>query len=115
MQSVCARKICNDHKIPNLQDLEISSPATGELLRRDTSITWNAATEATNSRLLITASDADVSVTCSLADDGSFNISAATQAEPGELFAAGTLSVRRQNIVSSTRGDSGLIIITSIR
>lgn len=101
-------------QIPDLQVLEISSPLAGELLRSDTTISWNAATDGTNSRLLLTSSDADVSVTCSLADDGLFNFSAATQAELGDLFAAGRLTIRRQNIVSPTRGDSGLIIITSI-
>lgn len=102
-------------QIPDLEDLEITSPADGELLRSDTTIRWNAASDRTNSRVLLTASDADVTVTCSLADDGRFTFSGATQAELGELFAATSLSIRRQNFVSPTRGDSGLIIITSIR
>ena len=101
--------------IPDLQDLVITSPADDELLRSDTAIRWNAASDRTNSRILITASDADVSVTCSLADDGRYNFSAATQAELGELFAASSLSIRRQNFDSPTRGDSGLVILTSIK
>lgn len=101
-------------QIPDLQDLAISSPAAGEALGSDTAIRWTAATDRTNSRVLLTASDADVTVTCSLADDGRFNFSTATQAEMGDLFAADNYSVRRQNFVSPTRGDSGLIIITSI-
>jgi hypothetical protein len=102
-------------QIPDLQDLQIIAPATGEPLRSDTTITWNAATDAANSRLILTASDADVTIDCSLADDGSFSFSAATQAELGELFAASNISIRRQNVTSPTRGDSGLVIITSIR
>ena len=102
-------------QIPDLQELNVSSPANGEILRSDSGITWNAATNGNNSRILLTATDADVTVDCSLADDGSFNFSAATQAELGELFAAGTVSIRRQNFTSPTRGDSGLILITSIK
>ena len=101
--------------IQDLQDLVISSPMSGELLRSDTEITWNAATDSPDSRLLLTASDADVTVTCSLADDGSFSFSTATQAQLGELFAASSLTIRRQNFTSPTRGDSGLVIITSIQ
>ena len=102
-------------QIPDLQDLVVNSPASGEILRSDTGITWTTATNGTNSRLLLTATDADVTVNCSLADDGSFNFSAATQAELGELFAASSVSIRRQNFTSPTRGDSGLVIITSIQ
>ncbi len=101
--------------IPDLQDLVVSSPAAGEVLRSDTTITWTAASNSPDSRLLLTASDADVTVNCSLADDGSFTFSAATQAQLGELFAASPVSIQRQNFTSPTRGDSGLVIITSIR
>ncbi|MEM7258502.1 MAG: hypothetical protein AAF404_14075 [Pseudomonadota bacterium] len=102
-------------QIPDLEDLQISSPESGEALRSDTPIRWNAASDRTNFRVLLTASDADVTVTCSLTDDGRFNFPSATQAELGDLFAATTVSIRRQNVVSPTRGDSGLVIITSIR
>lgn len=102
-------------EIPDLEDLEISSPAVGETLRSDTALRWNAASDRSTSRVLLTAVDADVSVTCSLVDDGRFNFSSATQAELGDLFSAGSSSIRRQNVVSPTRGDSGLIIITSIQ
>ncbi len=102
-------------QIPDLQELAVSSPTSGELLRSDTAIAWNAATDSPNSRLLLTASDADVTVNCSLADDGSFSFSAATQAQLGELFAASSLTIQRQNFTSPTRGDSGLVIITSIQ
>ncbi len=100
--------------IPDIEDLEITSPAAGESLSRDTSIRWNAASDRNTSRVLLSASDADVTVTCSLVDDGRFDFSSTTQVSLGDLFAADTLSVRRQNVVSPTRGDSGLIIITSI-
>ena len=102
-------------EIPDLQDLEIRTPESGEPLRSDTRLRWNAASDGSDSRLLLSASDADVTVTCSLADDGSFSFSDATQAELGDLFAASSLTVRRQNFTSPTRGDSGLVIITSIQ
>ena len=102
-------------QIPDLEDLVVTSPAAGEVLRSDTTITWNAAIDGVNSRLLLTATDANVTVDCSLADDGEFNFTAETQAELGELFAAGSVSIRRQNLTSPTRGDSGLVIITSFR
>lgn len=101
--------------IPDLQDLVINSPAAGEVLLSDTTITWNAATDRTNSRVLLTASDAGVTVNCSLADDGSHTFSAATQAQLGELFGTASISARRQNLTSPTRGDSGFVIITSIQ
>lgn len=102
-------------QIPDLEDLEVTSPESGEALRSDSAIRWNAASDRTNSRMLLTASDADVTVTCSLTDDGRFNFPSATQAELGDLFSATSVSFRRQNIVSPTRGDSGLVIITSIQ
>ena len=102
-------------QIPDLEDLVVTSPAAGDVLRSDTAITWNAAIDGVNSRLLLTATDANVTVDCSLADDGEFNFTAETQAELGELFAASSLSIRRQNLTSPTRGDSGLVIITSFR
>ena len=102
-------------QIPDLQTLSIDSPAAGEVLRSDTQISWNAATDGNDSRLLLTASDADVTVECSLADDGAFRFSSATQAELGELFSASSISIRRQNFTSPTRGDSGLVLITSVR
>ena len=104
----------SDVEIPDLEDLNISSPGDGEALTSDTSIRWTAASVRENSRVLLSASDAGVTVTCSLADDGRFAFSTATQAQMGELFSAAEFSVRRQNFVSPTRGDSGLVIITSI-
>ena len=102
-------------QIPDLEDLVITSPVAGDALRSDTTIAWNAAADGLNSRLLLTATDANVTVDCSLADDGEFNFTAETQAELGELFAASSFSIRRQNLTSPTRGDSGLVIITSFR
>ena len=102
-------------QIPDLEDLVVTSPATGDVLRSDTTITWNAAIDGDNSRLLLTATDANVTVDCSLADDGDFSFTAETQAELGELFGASSFSIRRQNLTSPTRGDSGLVIITSFR
>ena len=102
-------------QIPDLEELVITSPAAGDVLRGDTTITWNAAADGTNSRLLLTASDANVTVDCSLADDGVFDFTASTQAELGELFASSSFTVRRQNLASPTRGDSGLVIINSFR
>lgn len=103
-----------DVEIPDLQTLTVTAPAASEPVRSDTRFSWTAASGAPDSRLLLQAEDTDIRVTCSLRDDGSYRFSAATQAELGELFSAGNVSLIRQNFSTPTRGDTAIVLITSI-
>lgn len=76
--------------IPNVAELEFSSPMDGELITPSTQFVWNAGS-SNNSYVNLSATYIDdalteVTVDCLVIDDGEFSLPAATQAELGTEF-----------------------------
>jgi len=103
--------------IPNIEPLQVNSPAASDPITASTTFSWTASSNP-ESRVQIVATEqsADTtqltSVFCTVIDDGSFEFPAETKAEMGDAF-SGTGSMSRGALNIQQTEDAVLFVSTS--